>query len=72
MNLNDFFETNSTALEAIELFEDYCEEKSTKKAVLNEIKSGIADGLFVNCVKDATRWYTGLYTGSTFNYGTNS
>lgn len=39
MNLNDFFETNSTALEAIELFEDYCEEKSTKKAALNATRT---------------------------------
>ena len=39
MNLSDFFETNSTSLEVSELFEELCEEKSTKKAALNATRT---------------------------------
>ena len=44
--------------------------KNTCKALSREIKSGIADGVFVNEVRDATEWYTGLYTGSKSTYCT--
>ncbi len=38
--------------------------KNTGKAVLNEIGSGISDGVFVNYVNEGTKWLTGLYTGA--------
>lgn len=46
MNLNEFFETNSTSLEVIDVFEDYCEEKSTKKAALNAAKCELCQEYF--------------------------
>jgi hypothetical protein len=42
--------------------------KETGKAVWNEIKTGIADGLFVNYVKRGTQWFSGLYTGAKSTY----
>ena len=42
--------------------------KETGKAVWNEIKTGVADGLFVNYVKRGTQWLSGLYTGAKSTY----
>jgi len=42
--------------------------KKTGKAVWNEIKIGVADGLFVNYVKRGTQWFSGLYTGAKSTY----
>ena len=46
MDLKDFFETNSTSLEVIDVFEDYCEEKSTKKAALNAARRELCQEYF--------------------------
>ena len=42
--------------------------KDTGKAVWNEIKTGVADGLFVNYVKRGTQWFCGFYTGAKSTY----
>ena len=42
--------------------------KKTGKAVLNEIATGVADGVFVNYVNRGTKWVCGLYTGSRATY----
>ena len=42
--------------------------KDTGKNVVSEIKTGIADGLFVNYVKKATQLFSGIYTNSKETY----
>ncbi len=42
--------------------------KKTGKAVLGEIGSGIADGVFVYYVSKGTKWVSGMYTGAKDTY----